>query len=75
MYKCPSCPLQVDLITNDFALLNVTFSASFIDENVKFVSLTCYIIRLFSKNRKETAFYEEKWFANRSTNRKLDGHL
>ena len=72
--KSPSSPLLVDLIANDFALLNTIFLASFIDKNVEFVYWNCYIIHLYQKIEKKQ-LYEEKLFTYRFSNRRLDGHL
>ena len=55
--------------------MNTIFSVSFIDENVKFVYLTCQMTHIYQKTEKKQLLYEEKSFTNRFTNRKLDGHL
>ena len=39
--KCESSPLLLHLKANDFFITKHYFSASFIDENVKFVHWTC----------------------------------
>ena len=49
----------MDLTANDFTSLNINFSASFIDKNVKFVYWTCYIIHFFQKIEKKQLFMKK----------------